>query len=67
MDSSLIESLTWREAEILLLLDARASDEEIAAALQRSSEAFRDDRTHGSRRSGLRLLPSHENEDAPPP
>ena len=67
MDSSLIESLTWREAEILLLLDARASDEEIAAALQRSSEAFRGDMSRVFRKSGLRLLPSHENEDAPPP
>jgi DNA-binding CsgD family transcriptional regulator len=67
MDSSLIESLTWREAEILLLLDARVSDEEIAAALQRSSEAFRGDRSRVFRKSGLRLLPSHGPENAPPP
>jgi FixJ family two-component response regulator len=67
MDSSLIESLTRREAEILSLLDARAPDEEITAALQRSSEAFRSYRSRVSRKSGLRLLPSHGPEDAPPP
>ena len=33
MDSDLIESLTWREIEVLQLLDARLSSEEITAVL----------------------------------
>jgi len=67
MDSYLIESLTRRETEMLSLLDARASDEEIAAALQRSPDAFRSYRGRVCRKPGLRLLPSRRPEDAPPP
>jgi LuxR family maltose regulon positive regulatory protein len=34
MDPDLIESLTWREAEVLRLLDARLSNKVIAAVLR---------------------------------
>jgi ATP/maltotriose-dependent transcriptional regulator MalT len=40
-DPDLIESLTWREAEVVRLLEARLSIEEIATSLGSSSEIVR--------------------------
>jgi ATP/maltotriose-dependent transcriptional regulator MalT len=37
IDPDLIESLTWREIEVLWLLDTRLSNKEIAAVLRISS------------------------------
>lgn len=57
MDPDLIESLTWRETEILRLLDARLSHAEIAAVLHLSPGAFQRHRNHICRKLKLRLLP----------
>lgn len=41
MEPHRIESLTWREIEVLRLLEARLSDEAIAEVLQLTPEAVR--------------------------
>ena len=80
MDPDPIESLTWRETEVLRLLDARLSNEEIAAVLHTSSGTIerhtssisrklviRTRREAVARAHGLRLLSSRVPEGESPP
>jgi DNA-binding CsgD family transcriptional regulator len=54
MNIDRIDSLTQREIEVLWLLDARLSTEEIATVLGISSETVRGHATHIYRKLGLR-------------
>jgi DNA-binding NarL/FixJ family response regulator len=66
MTLDLCKSFTWREIEVLWLLDARLSTEEIAAVLNLPPWAVQSYRSRIEQKLTLRLLSPHVPERGSP-